>query len=109
MRPGGPPQGRGVVRLGSQDRSRIAPVSPGPGGFVTMTGGPHRYLLVTHIPFVRQGPGEVKVDGLWARDLQGLVKSFGQIRVAAPELPAAGTLRTWGPTAANLRSEDGIT
>lgn len=74
-----------------------------------MPSGPHRYLLVTHIPFVRQDCGTVTVDGLWARDLQGLVNSFGQIRVAAPELLPTDTLTTWGPTADNVRSQDGVT
>jgi len=70
---------------------------------------PKRYLLVTHIPFVRQEAGAVSVDGLWARDLQGLVQSIGPIRVAAPELAPDDTHSTWGPSAATLTPEDGVT
>ena len=42
-----------------------------------------RYLLVTHIPFIRNVDGSVTVDSLWARDLRGLVQSFGPVRVTA--------------------------
>src|SRR4051794_36274437 len=70
---------------------------------------PKRYLLITHIPFVRQESGEVTLDGLWARDLQGLVQSFGPIRVAAPEHSAANADKTWGPTPATVGPEDGVT
>lgn len=69
--------------------------------------GPLRYLLVTHIPFARTAEG-VRLDGLWARDLEGLVASLGPIRVAAPELPAAGSLETWGPAATVLGPDSGV-
>ena len=58
------------------------------------------YLLVTHIPFARLHSGEVIVDELWARDLQGLVRSVGRVRVVAPETDSDNLV--WGPTATNL-------
>lgn len=58
-------------------------------------------LLVTHIPFIRAENGrDAVIDGLWARDLTGLVASTAmQVRVAAPELPGEQGLQTWGPSA----------
>src|SRR5690242_15310207 len=67
------------------------------------------YLMVTHIPFMRLPNGDVTLDGLWARDLQGLVQSVGPIRVAAPELTAGDAHLTWGPGAATLSPDDGVT
>ncbi len=48
-----------------------------------------RYLLVTHIPFARQGSAAV-LDKLWAEDLKGTAGSMGPITVAAPELARGG-------------------
>ncbi|HZT33955.1 MAG TPA: glycosyltransferase [Bryobacteraceae bacterium] len=67
-----------------------------------------RYLLVTHIPFARTPEGPVRVDALWARDLAGLVASVGPIRVAAPELRPGEAMETWGPTAALVAREAGV-
>jgi len=61
-------------------------------------------LLVTHIPFARgEQPGQIVLDGLWARDLQGLIDS-GQssLTVVAPELPQGCDMRSWGPSATVL-------
>jgi glycosyltransferase involved in cell wall biosynthesis len=66
-----------------------------------------RYLLVTHIPFARQGENVV-LDGLWARDLEGLVSSLGPFRVAAPEHSSQLEVKSWGPSAAHLRKDCGI-
>lgn len=66
-----------------------------------------RYLLVTHIPFARTPEG-VQVDGLWARDLEGLVGSLGPVRVAAPELRGDRALQTWGPTSQVLGPDSGV-
>jgi glycosyltransferase involved in cell wall biosynthesis len=76
---------------------------------VTTVSGPKRYLLVTHIPFVHESNGAVSVDGLWARDLHGLVQSIGPVRVAAPELAHDDAHQTWGPSAATLSPQDGVT
>ncbi len=67
-----------------------------------------RYLLVTHIPFARNRDGTVALDGLWARDLNGLAASIGPIRVAAPQLDGQEGLKTWGPTAAVLGADSRI-
>lgn len=69
-----------------------------------------KYLLITHIPFVRGlQEGEVVIDGLWARDLAGLAASMGTtIRVAAPELTAVSGLQTWGPSTATIGPESNI-
>jgi glycosyltransferase involved in cell wall biosynthesis len=67
-----------------------------------------RYLLVTHIPFARQGE-DVVLDGLWARDLEGLARSLGSFRVAAPEYSSEAEVKSWGPSAAHLRKDCGIT
>ena len=75
---------------------------------VIPTAGPRRYLLVTHIPFVRESAGTATVDGLWARDLRGLVSSVGPIRVAAPQLSPSDPHPTWGPTADTLSEADGV-
>lgn len=61
-------------------------------------------LMVTHIPFARgEKPGEIVIDGLWARDLQGLLDS-GQcpLRLVAPEMPRGFDMRSWGPSATVL-------
>ena len=55
-----------------------------------------RYLLVTHIPFARQGISAV-MDRLWAEDLRGLVASVGPVTIAAPELATVEDLQGWGP------------
>jgi glycosyltransferase involved in cell wall biosynthesis len=68
-----------------------------------------RYLLVTHIPFFRQTDGSLMLDKLWADDLKGLVSAVGPVTVAAPELPAASSMSTWGPGVQKLTPEDGIT
>lgn len=68
----------------------------------------NRYLLVTHIPFSRKADGSAAVDGLWARDLIGLVQANGPIRVAAPELPAGEGLQSWGPNTVELGESSGI-
>ncbi len=67
------------------------------------------YLLVTHIPFTRNAAGEAVVDALWARDLIGLSKSVGPIRVAAPEMTGTDTLKTWGHNSETLTETSGIT
>jgi glycosyltransferase involved in cell wall biosynthesis len=65
-----------------------------------------RYLLVTHIPFARNGDA-VELDALWLRDLEGLRDSIGQITIAAPQLDSA-ELRGWGPAIASASSGDGL-
>jgi len=62
-----------------------------------------RYLLVTHIPFARAS-GDIKLDALWLRDLEGLRGSIGPIVIAAPQLDEA-SLRGWGPTLASLEPD----
>ena len=69
----------------------------------------NRYLLVTHIPFTRNAQGSAVVDGLWARDLIGLVQANGPVRVVAPELPAGEGFKTWGPNTVELPESSGIT
>jgi len=69
---------------------------------------PVQYLLVTHIPFARDAMGNAVVDGLWARDLIGLTKSLGPVRVAAPELASDGALQTWGSHSETLSASSGI-
>lgn len=54
-----------------------------------------RYLLVTHIPFARTSGGNVLVDSLWARDLQGLASCGWPLRVCAPEIARADDLKSW--------------
>jgi glycosyltransferase involved in cell wall biosynthesis len=61
-----------------------------------------RYLLVTHIPFARNASGGIVLDGLWARDLEGIAQSGWKVRVCAPELASEQAIRTWGPSAATL-------
>ncbi len=61
-----------------------------------------RYLLVTHIPFARNAAGDVVLDSLWARDLEGIAQSGWHVRVCAPELRSEAAIRTWGPSAATL-------
>jgi hypothetical protein len=55
--------------------------SPGRGartdGIAECAKAPIRYLLVTHIPFARNGAA-VELDSLWLRDLEGLRDSIGQ-------------------------------
>lgn len=67
-----------------------------------------RYLLITHIPFQKTVDGDYIVDSLWARDLEGMVSSFGQIRVVAPEIEAGKKLKTWGPTSTTIKSGSGV-
>jgi glycosyltransferase involved in cell wall biosynthesis len=61
-----------------------------------------KYLLVTHIPFARKANGDVVLDGLWARDLEGIAQSGWRLRVCAPELKSESAIQTWGPSAATL-------
>jgi glycosyltransferase involved in cell wall biosynthesis len=59
------------------------------------------YLLVTHIPFSRTSEGEVIVDSLWARDIEGLSTSGFRIRICAPQVDvdqASG----WGPGSTSI-------
>ncbi len=67
-----------------------------------------RYLLVTHIPFARKPDGDIVLDGLWARDLDGIAQSGWQLQVCAPELKNPSALQTWGPSAATLPSDGPI-
>lgn len=55
-----------------------------------------RYLLITHIPFLRQGD-HILVDQLWANDLAELTKNVGPIVIAAPEYLNAQGYVNWGP------------
>jgi hypothetical protein len=64
-----------------------------------------RYLLVSHIPFMRTGEAEIVLDHLWARDLEGLSASIGPVRIIAPELPLHETLGSWGPTSTTISSK----
>ena len=64
-----------------------------------------RYLLVSHIPFMRTGEAEIGLDHLWARDLEGLSASIGPVRIIAPELPLRETLGSWGPTSTTISSK----
>lgn len=66
------------------------------------------YLLVTHIPFTRDEHGQAVVDSLWARDLIGLTKALGPIRVAAPEVDPGKGLTTWGPNSEALPASSNI-
>jgi len=66
-----------------------------------------RYLLVTHIPFARQGISAV-MDRLWAEDLRGLVASVGPVTIAAPELATVEDLQGWGPARDSLSKGDGF-
>jgi glycosyltransferase involved in cell wall biosynthesis len=67
-----------------------------------------RYLLVTHIPFARNAAGEPVVDALWARDLIGLSKSVGPIRVVAPEMTGTDSLKTWGHNSEVMTESSGV-
>lgn len=62
-----------------------------------MTNASPKYLLVTHIPFARTAAGEVLVDALWARDLQGLAGCGWTVRICAPEIAGTDNLKSWGP------------
>lgn len=64
------------------------------------------YLLVTHIPFARTPAGEVLVDALWALDLQGLASCGWRVRICAPEIANAGSLKSWGPGTTALPPND---
>lgn len=64
--------------------------------------GKIRYLLVTHIPFARSSGGGVVLDGLWARDLEGLSGAGWNLRVCAPELSSESSVRPWGPNTVTL-------
>jgi hypothetical protein len=66
------------------------------------------YLLVTHIPFTRDEHGQAVVDSLWARDLIGLTKALGPVRVAAPEVDPGKGLTTWGPNSEALPASSNI-
>ncbi len=67
-----------------------------------------KYLLVTHIPFARNAAGDVVLDSLWARDLDGIAQSGWAVRVCAPELASEAAIRTWGPSAATLPKDGPI-
>ncbi len=67
-----------------------------------------RYLLVTHIPFARKANGDIVLDGLWARDLEGIAQSGWQLQVCAPELNDESAVQTWGPSAATLPAKGPI-
>jgi glycosyltransferase involved in cell wall biosynthesis len=69
---------------------------------------PIAYLLVTQIPFTRNAAGVPVVDQLWALDLTALAKSFGHVRVAAPEIPAYSRFETWGPGSIPLPEDSGV-
>jgi glycosyltransferase involved in cell wall biosynthesis len=56
------------------------------------------YLIVTQIPFQRLTDNQVIIDELWARDLEGSVKSLENVKVIAPELSIKSKMQTWGPT-----------
>ena len=47
------------------------------------------------------------LDALWARDLIGLAKAVGPVRVAAPQV-ATSVLTTWGPNATTLPESAGV-
>jgi hypothetical protein len=64
-----------------------------------------RYLLVSHIPFMRTSEAGIVLDHLWARDLEGLSASIGPVRIIAPELPLRETLGSWGPTSTTISSK----
>ncbi len=64
-----------------------------------------RYLLVSHIPFMRTGDGDITLDHLWARDLEGLSSAIGPVRVVAPEQPPGASLASWGPTSTTISSK----
>lgn len=66
-----------------------------------------RYLLVTHIPFARQGASAV-MDRLWAEDLRGLAASVGPVTVAAPELARVEDVKGWSPAIDSLSKTDGF-
>ncbi len=65
-----------------------------------------QYLLVTHIPFARSPGGEILVDSLWARDLQGLAGCGWPIRICAPEMAGAERLKSWGPGTTSLPANE---
>jgi glycosyltransferase involved in cell wall biosynthesis len=66
-----------------------------------------RYLLVTHIPFARQGTSTI-MDRLWAEDLRGLVASVGPVTIAAPELARVEDIQGWGPVTDSVSKSDGF-
>ena len=66
-----------------------------------------RYLLVSHIPFAKEGDGAVLLDRLWAEDLKGLVAGVGPVTVAAP-LVSSQNLKSWGPGTQSVSSADGL-
>lgn len=60
------------------------------------------YLLITHVPFVRDREGRAWTDGLWARDLEGLLRTIGPFRVAAPDHGCGQAFESWGPTTSRV-------
>lgn len=64
-----------------------------------------RYLLVSHIPFMRTDEGDISLDHLWARDLEGLSSVIGPVPAVARELPPGTSLASWGPTSTTLSSK----
>jgi hypothetical protein len=66
-----------------------------------------RYLLVTHIPFARQGTSAV-MDRLWAEDLRGLAVSIGPVTIAAPLFAKVEDIQGWGPATDSLSKADGF-
>src|SRR5579862_9451614 len=77
-------------------------------GSACMADGKLRYLLVTHIPFARKSNGDIALDGLWRRDLEGIAQSGWQLQVCAPELESESAIQTWGPSAETLPSNGPI-
>ena len=66
-----------------------------------------RYLLITHIPFARQG-SDALLDRLWAEDLKGLAAAMGPVTVAAPEYTDAAKMQGWGAGFATLAPGSGV-
>ena len=64
-----------------------------------------RYLLVSHIPFMRTDEGDISLDHLWARDLEGLSSVIGPVPTVAPELPPGASLASWGLTSTTISSK----
>ena len=64
-----------------------------------------RSLLVSHIPFLRSGEGDVTLDDLPACRLEGLCCAIGPLRVIASELSSGTSLASWGPTLTTISSQ----
>ncbi len=68
-----------------------------------------KYLQIIHIPFARNGDGDVIVDEVWANELKAQTKCIGPIRIVAPEITDPATLSTWGPTTTKITKDSGLT